>query len=49
MTKIHIYMSQHENKYMTTNTCMLLALSLLPSDSDPSVVLSLELCLNFFQ
>jgi hypothetical protein len=32
-------MSQHENKSMTTNTCLLSAFSLLPSDSDPSVVL----------
>jgi hypothetical protein len=40
MTKIHVYMSQHENKYMTTNTCLLLALSLLPSNSDLSVALS---------
>jgi hypothetical protein len=40
MTKIHVYMSQHENKYMTTNTGLLLALSLLPSNSDPSVALS---------
>jgi hypothetical protein len=29
MTKIHVYMSQHENKYMTTNTCVLLAFCLL--------------------
>jgi hypothetical protein len=26
MTKTHVYMSQHENKYMTTNTCLLLVL-----------------------
>jgi hypothetical protein len=24
--KKHVYRSQHENKYMTTNTCLLLAL-----------------------
>jgi hypothetical protein len=24
--KTHVYMSQHENKYMTINTCQLLAL-----------------------